>query len=88
MQIIKFATKSKKINKKTTKTTNRQFTSLDMFPTTLAALGAEIEGERLALGTNLYSNKKTIIEEKGYSYVFNELNIRSSFYNNKFLAYK
>ena len=73
---------------KTTKTTNRQFTSLDMFPTTLAALGAEIEGERLALGTNLYSNKKTIIEEKGYSYVFNELNIRSSFYNNKFLAYK
>lgn len=70
------------------KTTNRQFTTLDMFPTTLAALGAKIEGERLALGTNLYSNKKTIIEEKGYNYIFNELNIRSSFYNNKFLAYK
>lgn len=78
------------INSKTetNKTTNRQFSSLDMFPTTLAALGAEIEGERLALGTNLYSNKKTIIEEKGYSYIYNELNIRSSFYNNKFLAYK
>lgn len=68
-------------------TKNRQFTSLDMFPTTLAALGATIEGNRLALGTNLYSNKKTIVEEKGYSYVFNELNIRSPFYNNM-LAYK
>ena len=71
----------------TENTTNRQFTSLDMFPTTLAALGATIEGDRLALGTNLYSNKKTIVEEKGYEYVFNELNIRSSFYNNM-LSYK
>ena len=75
-----------KINPK--KSENRQFTSLDMFPTTLAALGADIEGDRLGLGTNLYSDSKTIIEEKGYSYIFNELNIRSSFYNNKFLAYK
>ena len=69
-------------------TTNRKFTSLDMFPTTLAAMGVKIDGNRLALGTNLYSNKKTIIEEKGYNYVSKELNKRSSFYNNKVLAYK
>ena len=30
---------------------NRVFTALDMFPTTLASLGANIEGERLGLGT-------------------------------------
>lgn len=69
-------------------TTNRKFSSLDIFPTTLASLGAKIEGDRLALGTNLYSNKKTLIEEKGYDYVFTELNKRSSFYNNNILAYK
>lgn len=75
-------------NTKATKTTNRQYSTLDMFPTTLAALGATIEGDRLALGTNLYSNKKTIIEEKGYKYVSKELDKRSSFYNNNVLAYK
>ena len=59
-----------------------------MFPTTLASLGVEIEGNRLGLGTNLFSDRKTIIEEKGYSYVFNELNKRSTFYNNNVLSYK
>lgn len=73
---------------KAEKTTNRSFTTLDMFPTTLASLGAEIEGDRLALGTNLYSTKKTLIEEKGYKYVSKELDKRSSFYNNNVLAYK
>lgn len=67
---------------------NRQFTTLDMFPTTLGALGAEIEGNRLALGTNLYSNEKTIIEEHGYEYVTKELDKRSTFYNDNILAYK
>lgn len=69
-------------------TTNRSFTTLDMFPTTLASLGVRIEGERLALGTNLYSSKKTLIEEKGYKYVTKELDKRSSFYNNNVLAYR
>lgn len=72
----------------TKNTTNRKFSSLDMFPTTLAAMGATIEGDRLALGTNLYSDKQTLIEEKGYDYVFKELNKRSSYYNNNVLAYK
>ena len=78
------------INSKTPaiKTTNRSYSSLDMFPTTLAALGANISGNRLALGTNLYSKEKTLIEEYGYNYVFKELNKRSSFYNNNILAYK
>lgn len=68
--------------------TNRKFSTLDMFPTTLAALGVNIENDRLALGTNLYSKEKTLIEQKGYKYVLNELDKRSTFYNNNVLAYK
>ena len=30
---------------------------MDMFPTILASLGAQIEGDRLGIGTNLFSNK-------------------------------
>lgn len=72
----------------TTNTDNRKFTSLDMFPTTLASLGATIDGNRLALGTNLFSDQKTLVEQYGYDHVYKELNKRSSFYNNKVLAYK
>ncbi len=60
---------------------NRQFSTLDMFPTVLASIGAEIEGERLGLGTNLFSGVPTLIEKYGYEYVNNELSKRSNFYN-------
>ena len=43
----------------------RQYSTLDLFPTTLAAMGVEIEGDRLGLGTNLYSSKPTLLEEYG-----------------------
>ena len=43
----------------------RAYTTMDLFPTTLASLGARIEGDRLGLGTNLYSDKDTLIEEMG-----------------------
>lgn len=64
---------------------NRNFTTLDMFPTTLAAIGCEIEGERLGLGTNLFSDKKTLYEELGYSYLCDEINKVSYYYQNTFL---
>ena len=47
-------------------TKKRQFTTLDMFPTTLASLGVSIEGERLGLGTNLYSAEPTLLETYGF----------------------
>ena len=72
----------------TNNTKNRKFTTLDMFPTTLASLGAKIEGDKLGLGTNLYSKEKTIVEQNSYEYISKELNKRSSFYNNNILAYK
>ena len=43
----------------------RVFSTFDFFPTTIAALGASIEGERLGLGTNLFSGVKTLTEEYG-----------------------
>ncbi len=64
---------------------NREFTTLDMFPTTLAAMGCEIEGNRLGLGTNLFSGRQTLSEELGYSYLCNEIAKVSDFYQNTFL---
>ena len=52
-----------------------------MFPTTLAAMGCTIEGERLGLGTNLFSATPTLIEKRGYVQFWNELAKASDFYN-------
>lgn len=60
---------------------NRIFTILDMYPSTLVALGAKIEGERLALGTNLFSCKETLAEEMGIVNFNNELQKKSSYYD-------
>lgn len=64
---------------------NRLFTTLDMFPTTLAAMGVQIEGNRLGIGTNLFSDTETLSEQYGYDELFAELNKTSTFYNNKIL---
>ena len=64
---------------------NRRFITLDMFPTTLAALGVDIEGERLGLGTNLFSEKETLSEEYGYDLLYEEFQQKSYFYFNTFL---
>lgn len=68
-------TKVKPVNNK-----NRVFTTMDMFPTTIGALGISIEGDRLGLGTNLFSNKKTIPEEIGLDVFNKELKKSSSYY--------
>lgn len=68
----------------TENTQNREFCSLDMFPTTLAALGCTIEGERLGLGTNLFSNTQTLCEELGTKQFDKELSKKSDYYNKNF----
>lgn len=65
----------------TTHLKNRHFSALDMFPTTLAAIGCTIEGDRLGLGTNLFSNTPTLMETKGFVTLWNELAKSSDFYN-------
>ena len=64
---------------------NRVFGTYDMFPTTLAALGVEIEGNRLGLGTNLFSDVPTLAEQYGFEHVDYEFQKNSDFYNSKFL---
>ena len=63
---------------------NRQFVAADMFPTTLAAIGCEIEGERLGLGTNLFSGKPTLVEEMGLEEFDGELLKTSDYYTKNF----
>lgn len=64
---------------------NRQYANFDMFPTILASMGVKIKGDRLGIGTNLFSNKDTLFEEYGTEQVNQELEKKSDFYNEKIL---
>ena len=61
----------------------RTYTTFDDFPTTLAALGCTIDGNRLGLGTNLFSSTPTLVEQYGVSEVNTELARRSEWMENK-----
>ena len=63
----------------------RKFATFDMFPTTLAAMGCRIEGNRLGLGTNLFSDVETLTEMFGYERLDQELQKNSEFYNEELL---
>lgn len=65
---------------------NRLFGTFDMLPTTLGAMGVTIEGNRLGLGTNLFSDKQTLTEEFGHAYVHWEFQKYSRFYNKELLG--
>lgn len=73
---------------KPAKTKYRDFCTFDMFPTTLASLGASIEGDKLGLGTNLFSEAPTLAETVGVDTLNKELEKRSNFYDNTFLYAK
>ena len=66
----------------------RRYYSMDLYPTTLAAMGVQIKGERIGLGTNLFSDKETILEKYGDEKVQEELAKGSSFYRRKILGEK
>ena len=57
----------------------REYSTLDQFPTTLAALGCTIEGNRLGLGTNLFSGEDTLLEKYGVQKVAEEMDKKSNF---------
>ena len=63
---------------------NRKWAAVDLFPTTLAAMGCTIEGNRLGLGTNLYSNLATLTERIGFEKFNNELEKSSDYYETNF----
>ena len=67
---------------------NRICATIDMFPTTLAAIGCEISGNRLGLGTNLFSAEKTLSEQMGLSNFNYELSKPSRYYERNFYVPK
>lgn len=69
-------------------TTLRQFSVVDLFPTTLGALGVDIEGNRLGLGSNLFSDEKTLLEKMGATLLDEELALRSKYYIDNFHRFK
>ena len=62
------------------KAKNRQFNTLDMFPTTLAAMGCTIGGDRLGLGTNLFSGIPTLTERMGFDKLDSQIALGSDYY--------
>lgn len=67
---------------------NRLFTTIDMFPSTLASIGANVSSDRLGIGTNLFSTSETLAEKYGIDAFRNELAMRSEFYNEKLVYLK
>lgn len=65
-------------------TKNRELTTVDMFPTTLVAMGYKIEGNRLGLGTNAFSNKETLAEKHGYDWLNDQADVSSTWYIKEF----
>lgn len=72
----------------TTRVNNRQFSPVDMYPTILASMGVQIEGDKLGLGTNLFSDKQTLIERDGLKTVQEGFEAKSNFFNNTFISEK
>lgn len=66
---------------------NRKFSQYDMYPTILSSIGANIPGNKLGFGVNLYSNEKTLIEEIGKD-KFNQELLKSSKYYDKYIFIK
>lgn len=62
-------------------TSNRLFSAMDWYPTILSSIGVNIEGERLGLGTNLFSDKETWMEVYGFDELDKQLQAKSEFYN-------
>lgn len=59
-------------SKKPTLEENRAFSDIDMFPTILSSMNFDIEKNRLGFGTDLFSDKETLVESMG----LNNLNVK------------
>ncbi len=64
----------------------RIFTAYDIYPTLLASLGVDIAGDRLAFGTNLFSDQKTIAEMIGIDNFNTEVRKHSDYYQSCILG--
>lgn len=66
----------------------KEYCTMDLFPTTLSALGCEFEGDRLALGTDIYSETPSLLVELGEDVINDELELYSEFYEQKLMLGK
>lgn len=62
----------------------RSFTTMDLFPTTLSAMGFDIPDHRLGLGVDLFSGEETLTERLGFTEFNEELKKYSPFYEEHF----
>lgn len=65
--------------------TDRELSTFDIFPTTLASLGVKWNNDRLGLGTNLFSDEKTLLEKLGYEEFNKQVSMNSDYYNRNIL---
>ena len=65
---------------------NRDWAPFDMFPSILASIGVQFDGNKLGIGTNMFSGEQTLVERDGRWTVNKELENRSPFYNNNILV--
>ena len=63
---------------------NRQFNTMDIFPTVLEAMGYTVPGDRLGLGTGMFSGRETLCETIGSDYIDTEVQKYSQFYADNF----
>lgn len=61
---------------------NRNFSSFDIFPTILSALGCQIKNNRLGFGIDLFSGEKTLLERYKLDYINEELVKKNIQYEN------
>ena len=66
-------------------TKDRSLCAFDFYPTTLASLGISFEGNRLGLGTNLFSDEETLCEKYGTADFFALERKHSTFYDEHIL---
>lgn len=64
---------------------DRNYTTFDLYPTTLASMGITWGQDRLALGTNLYGETPTLLEEMGLEELNHQIERYSKYYNGKLL---
>lgn len=62
-------------------TKNRQYAPFDLFPTILSSIGVKVKGDRLGLGTDLFSGRKTLVERDGVEKLNGEFSKNSEFYD-------
>jgi len=64
---------------------DRTFSQVDLFPTVIEALGGEIKGHRLGIGTSLFSDIPTFSEIYSKEFLHETLAKRNQLYEKKFM---